>query len=125
MKKFITTFLLISFLYLNGCATLFSGSSEDISLESDPPKAKVLLNGSTMGKTPLTLKLKKGNSYIIEFMKEGYENKTLSMSYSLGAGWLILDILSGLIGIIVDASTGNWNEFDFTHYKAVMDEKEK
>ena len=123
MKKLITTFLLITFIIINGCATIFSGSSEDISLESDPPKAKVLLNGSTMGKTPLTLKLQKGKNYIIEFIKDGYENKTLNMSYSLGAGWLILDILSGLIGIIVDAATGNWNEFEFTHYKAVMDNK--
>ena len=125
MKKLITTILLISFIYLNGCATIFSGSTEDISLESDPPKAKVLLNGSSMGKTPLKLNLQKGKSYIIEFIKEGYENKTLNMSYSLGAGWLILDILSGLIGIIVDAATGNWNEFEYSHYKAVMEEKEK
>ncbi len=124
MKKLFISFLLLSFIYINGCATIFSGGSEDVSLESDPPKAKVLLNGSTMGKTPLTLKLKKGKSYMIEFIKEGFENKTLNMSYSLGAGWLILDILSGLIGIIVDAATGNWNEFEYTHYKAVMEEKE-
>ena len=125
MKKLITTFLLITFIYLNGCATIFSGSSEDVSLESDPPKAKVLLNGSSMGKTPLTLKLQKGKSYIIEFIKEGYENKTLNLSYSLGAGWLILDILSGLIGIIVDAATGNWNKFEYSNYKAVLEEKGK
>lgn len=125
MKKLITTFLLITFIYLNGCATIFSGSSEDVSLESDPPKAKVLLNGSSMGKTPLTLKLQKGKSYIIEFIKEGYENKTLNLSYSLGAGWLILDILSGLIGIIVDAATGNCNKFEYSNYKAVLEEKDK
>ncbi|MBK8552797.1 MAG: PEGA domain-containing protein [Ignavibacteria bacterium] len=71
MTNLVTTFLLISIIYFSGCATIFSGGSEDVSLESDPPKAKVLLNGSNMGKTPLTLSLKKGKSYLIEFVKEG------------------------------------------------------
>lgn len=121
MKTFLIIFICLSHLTLNGCATIFSGSSSEIALESEPTKAKVLLNGSNMGKTPLKLKLKKGKEYIIEFVKEGYENKSLNMSYSLGAGWLILDILSGLIGIIVDAATGNWNGFDYEHYKANLD----
>ena len=121
MKKLILSIVLFSFTLCSGCATIFSGSNEDISLDSEPQGAQVLVNGTSHGNTPLTLKLKKGGTYAIEFVKQGFQNKSLNMTYSLGAGWLILDILSGLIGIIVDASTGNWNEFDVTAYKANLE----
>ncbi|MDZ4711283.1 MAG: PEGA domain-containing protein [bacterium] len=62
MKKLLNLLVLISFLIFNGCATLFSGNTDDISLESEPPKAKVLLNGSNMGTTPLKVKLKREKS---------------------------------------------------------------
>lgn len=121
MKKIILGFLALSFILYSGCATIFSGSNSDITLSSEPQGAKVLVNGSNEGTTPTTLKLKKGKDYVIEFVKEGYQNKTLRMSYGIGTGWLILDILSGLIGIIIDAASGNWNEFDISNYKASLE----
>jgi uncharacterized protein YceK len=120
MKKFILVLLALSFTFYSGCATIFSGSNSDITFNSEPQGAKLLINGANHGTTPVTVKLKKGVDYAIEFMKEGFENKSMRVSYGLGAHWLILDILSGLIGVIVDASTGNWNEFDMSEYKAVM-----
>lgn len=123
MKKLIVYLILILFVIYSGCATIFVGSKEEISLSSEPSGAKVLVNGGNEGKTPLTILLKRGKDYTIEFVKDGYESKTLRMTYSLGAGWLILDILAGLVGIIVDAATGNWNGFDITNYKANLELK--
>ena len=85
--------------------------------------AEVYLNGIKQGKTPTTLRLQKGNEYDIEFKLDGYESKTWRLGYSLGAGWLILDILAGLVGVIVDAATGDWNGFDNNKYKAVLEKK--
>ncbi|MBS1513827.1 MAG: PEGA domain-containing protein [Bacteroidetes bacterium] len=121
MKKTVLFFLLLSFSVYSGCATIFSGSSSEIDLSSEPQGAKVLVNGSNEGTTPLKLKLQKGKEYVIEFVKDGFKNKSLRMSYGLGAGWLILDILCGLVGIIVDAASGNWNEFDLSTYKANLE----
>ena len=120
-KFVILLFLLFSFILYNGCATIFSGGKDEVDLSSEPSGAKVLVNGQNRGKTPLTLSLKKGKEYQVEFVKEGFENKNLTLTYSLGAGWLILDILAGLIGIIVDAATGNWNSLDYDSYKAVLE----
>ncbi len=123
-KKFKFTLLLLllfSFIFYSGCATLFSGGKDELDLSSEPSGAKVLVNGQDRGKTPLTLSLKKGKEYQVEFVKEGYEKKSITMSYSLGAGWLILDILAGLIGIIVDAATANWNSLDYDSYRAVLE----
>jgi hypothetical protein len=125
MKKFISVLVLISFVFVySGCATIFVGGKDDISLSSEPTGAKVLVNGQNEGKTPCKIVLKRGKEYTIEFKKEGYESKTLRMTYGIGAGWIILDILSGLIGIIIDAATGNWNGFDLDSYKANLDKAE-
>lgn len=120
MKKLILVLLAFSFMLYSGCATIFSGSNEDITFNSEPQGAKLIINGANHGITPVTIKLKKGVDYAVEFVKEGFENKSLRVTYGLGVHWLILDILSGLIGVIVDASTGNWNEFDMSEYKATM-----
>jgi hypothetical protein len=121
VQKIFLIVLLLSFLCYTGCATIFSGSKADLDLNSEPQGAKVLVNGLNEGKTPVKLILKKGKEYSIEFVKDGYETKTLRLTYSLGAGWLILDILCGLVGIIVDAATGNWNGFDLDSYKANLE----
>ncbi|HAX50269.1 MAG TPA: PEGA domain-containing protein [Ignavibacteria bacterium] len=117
--------LLIFIFTLEGCATIFSGSYDDVDLSSEPSGAKILVNGKDEGNTPMTVRLKKSKEYTIEFVKDGFQTKSLRMTYGLGAGWLILDILSGLVGIIVDAATGNWNSFDYDSYKANLRPVEK
>ncbi|HAX47489.1 MAG TPA: PEGA domain-containing protein [Ignavibacteria bacterium] len=126
MKKSISFIvgLLLSVFAFQGCATLFSGSYDEVDLSSEPKDATVLVNGKEEGTTPLTLRLKKSKEYTIEFVKDGFKTKSLRMTYGLGAGWLILDILSGLVGIIVDAATGNWNSFDYDSYRAVLKKAE-
>jgi hypothetical protein len=119
-KLSLISLLLSSFLMYSGCATIFSGSRDEVNLSSEPGGAKVVVDGQERGKTPLKLSLKKGKDYYVEFTKEGYEKKMVTLTYSLGAGWLILDILAGLIGIIVDAATGNWNSLDYDSYKAIL-----
>lgn len=117
--------LLVFVFTLEGCATIFSGSYDEVDLSSEPSGAKILVNGKDEGNTPMTVRLKKSKEYTIEFVKDGFQTKSLRMTYGLGAGWLILDILSGLVGIIVDAATGNWNSFDYDSYKAVLRAVEK
>lgn len=126
MKKlttFFTVALLITAITINfsGCATLFSGTKDEVELSSEPAGAEVYVNGQKRGKTPISLKLKKGKEYNIEFKKNGFEDKLFQISYSLGAGWLILDILGGLIPVIVDAMTNAWNGLDYDAYNAVLD----
>lgn len=84
----------------------------------------MLINGQNEGKTTLTFIAKKGKEYTIEFIKEGYENKTYRLLYSVGAGWIVLDVfLTGLIGVIVDAASGAWNDFDNNNFKANLEPK--
>lgn len=120
----LTLFVLIAFTF-SSCATLFKGSTDEVNFSSDPSGAKVYVNGSLMGTTPVQLELKSNKTYTIEFKKDGYETKTVILNNSVGAGWIILDVLGGLIPIIIDAATGNWYELDQDHLNAVLEQQNK
>ncbi len=113
--------LATSIFVLNGCATIFKGSTDTVNFSSDPSGAKVYVNGSLMGTVPLQLELKSNQTYTIEFRKEGYDNKTVILNNSVGAGYIVLDILFGLVPIIVDAATGNWYSLDQNHVNAALE----
>jgi uncharacterized protein YceK len=121
MKKMFLIFCILIFLILSGCATIFTGSKEVIEFSSEPSGANVVINNNDEGLTPFKVSLKKGNEYVVEISKEGFKKKTYRLSYSINSGWLIMDIISGLIGVIVDGVTGNWYNFDINHYNTVLE----
>ena len=125
MKKIFLIFLLSLFLFYSGCATIFQGSKDEINMSSEPSGAKILVNGHDVGKTPMEVTFKRGQEYYVEFVKQGYEKMGIKLSYGIGAGWIILDILSGLVGIIIDAVTENWYGFDLESYKANLEPEAK
>jgi hypothetical protein len=121
MKKAISFFLLVSFVFvLSNCATLFKGTTEEVNFGSDPLTADVYVNGQLMGQTPMALTLKVNKTYTIEFRKEGYKSQTYTINNTVGAGWIILDVLAGLVGVIVDAATGAWYSLDQNNVSAVL-----
>ncbi|HKJ44545.1 MAG TPA: PEGA domain-containing protein [Balneolales bacterium] len=107
-------------LTFNGCATLFKGTSDNVNLSSEPAGAKVYVNGNLMGTTPVKLKLKSSDTYQIEFKKNGYTTKTYNLTNHVGAGWIVLDVLGGLVPIIVDAATNSWYKLDQSNFNAVL-----
>ncbi len=120
MKNLIFCFLLITFIAISGCATIFTGTTQEINFSSEPTGAKVYIDGIEEGTTPLTATFKKGKEYNIDFKLKGYEDKSLRLTYSIGVGWVILDVIAGLVGVVVDAITQAWFSFDVENYKAVM-----
>lgn len=130
MNKFYKTGLLFTFiavaaLMFNSCATLFKGSSDDVSFSSDPSGTKVYVNGNLLGTTPVQLQLESKKSYTIEFKKEGFETKTVMLNNSVGAGWVVLDVLGGLIPVVIDAATGNWYSLNQKNVNAVLEQEKK
>lgn len=120
MKKAIAVVCVVSFLSMSGCATLFKGTTENVSMESSPVQADVFVNGQLMGKTPLQLKLATKKEYVVEFRAEGYQPRTYHINNRVGAGWIILDVLGGLIPVIIDAATGAWYKFDQDNINAQL-----
>lgn len=120
----ISSILLVAYLF-SSCATLFKGSTDTVNFSSDPSGAKVYVNGSLLGTTPVQLELKSNKTYTIEFKKDGFETKTVVLNNSVGAGWIILDILGGIIPVVIDAATGNWYELDQEHVNAVLEQQNR
>ena len=107
--------------HISGCATVFKGTREPVDFNSDPTGAEVYVNGSLMGKTPVTLKLESKIEYTIEFRKEGYDPKTYTITNHVGAGWIVLDILFGVVPVVVDAVTGAWYKLDEDAVNAILE----
>ena len=103
---------------LSGCATLFNGQSQAITISSAPEGAQVTVSNRAgqrvhVGETPVTLTLKRGAGYFksevytLAFSKPGYADQQMTIRGST-SGWYFGNILlGGLIGMLaVDPATG-------------------
>ncbi len=61
------------------------------------------------GTTPFSLDLNNHTSHTVVFRQRDIQEVTCQLTTSVGAGWVILDVL---VGLIVDAATGKWNSLD-------------
>lgn len=112
MKRQITTFVLLFFLFVNfmGCGAILHGTRQTIQLNSAPSGAKVSISPTNEEyTTPASISLERKNNYVLTFSKEGYTPAKFNIQKKLSGGILVLDILfTGLLGVIVDAATGAW-----------------
>lgn len=103
---------LASVVLLSGCATILKSSNEMIYIQSDPPGARAIVNGLEAGATPITYPVNGTKDQIITLTKEGYAPQTMYITSSVGAGWVIADILCGFWPVVIDAATGQWKSLD-------------
>lgn len=122
MKKAITILLLVVItISFTGCAAILSGGRGKIKTTSSPSGADVYVNGEKMGQTPCNLRLKTKGEYVIVIKKEGYKDQQFRVTNKVGAGWIVLDILMGLVPVIVDAATGSWYTFNEKNFNAELE----
>ena len=82
MKKIILYTALI--LTLSACGTLFSGSTQDISFDSNQKDVKIYVDGMEICKTPCIFPLeRKSSTVIIRAQKKGFEDKQLILRSNL------------------------------------------
>jgi hypothetical protein len=125
MKRFLSIFLIASlFLLTSSCATIFKGNSSKINFNSNPQGAQIYVNGNYMGDTPILLKLESKQTYNIEFKKEGYKTKAFNITNHVGVGWIVLDVIFGLVPVVVDAATGSWYELDQKIVNALLEKQQ-
>ncbi len=117
--------LLLIFIMFSGCATILGRNTHPLVVSSRPDGADVYINGFKMGTTPIQLELKADKSYMIEYKKEGYETVTRIVNTKVGAGWVILDVISGLVPVIIDAITGEWSRLDQQTVNAYLEKQKR
>jgi hypothetical protein len=97
-------------LALTGCAAVLGRSEKNFDLQSNPQGAEVYLNGNRLGITPVKARLDNHQTHTFVYKKEGFKDASCTLSKGTGGGWVVLDIVSGLIPIVIDAATNSWSQ---------------
>ena len=91
--------LVISALFLSGCATMIRGTEQQVSVNTSPVGADVQFSNGQSCKSPCTITTKRDQSLQITLTKEGCQTHSASMIPQLSGGGVLL-------GGIVDYGTG-------------------
>ncbi len=103
------------------CASIFTGAKRKVMFETDPPGAKIFVNGFEKGQTPIQLKVKAEDR--IDFKLDNYKEKVVVMDSKFN----LVSILNGLsiIGWGVDALTGSLKRVDTKYVKVTLENSKK
>ena len=93
-------------LTFNSCATIISGSRQEVLINSNPKKALVSINEIEMGQTPIQKKLKRNQEYNVILNLEGYKPYRTTLEKKFNAWYVGNVLIGGIIGLVVDPITG-------------------
>ena len=113
--------MVLTMMLSSSCASIISTSKRKVLFESDPPGAKVFVNGMEKGITPVQLKVKAEDR--IDFKIVDYQEKIVVMDSKFN----LVSILNGIsiIGWGIDAITGSLKRVDTKYVKVTLEQSEK
>jgi hypothetical protein len=89
-----------------GCATIMQGTNQELSVASTPSGARVLVDGTEMGRTPYVASLKRKDKHVVRIEMDGYQPFELPIARAT-SGWVWGNIVfGGLPGLAIDAISG-------------------
>ena len=120
-KKLSIIAMVLTMMLSSSCASIISTSKRKVLFETDPPGAKVFVNGMEKGITPVQLKVKAEDR--IDFKIVDYQEKIVVMDSKFN----LVSILNGfsIIGWGIDAITGSLKRVDTKNVKVTLEQSEK
>ena len=120
-KKLSIIAMVLTMMLSSSCASIISTSKRKVLFETDPPGAKVFVNGMEKGTTPVQLKVKAEDR--IDFKIVDYQEKIVVMDSKFN----LVSILNGfsIIGWGIDAITGSLKRVDTKNVKVTLEQSEK
>ena len=113
MKKTVLCALLAMSLLTQGCCSIFTANPQTVSVNSEPPGAKVQI-GPYRGTTPYNVSIPRGKNYIVQASYNG-DVQTLNLQKNIEpVYWVNILFWPGLI---IDLATGKMFKYDQTHYE--------
>jgi hypothetical protein len=120
MKKSIISCSLALTLLMSSCATIMSGSKQNVKFDSNPGTASIFIDEVEVGKTPFEIKLTRKSEHAVLIKLEGYQTYQTTLTKKLN-GWIFGNILvGGLIGLIIDPITGAMYNLSTSEINAQM-----
>ncbi len=105
-----------------GCATILKGNTSSMRIEGLPTDAVVeTADGIAVERTkPLTPRRPPTDTVLLSVsdpprtvrVTSGGTVTQLPARRFVGAGWVVLGILTGLVPLVIDAASGNWYEYE-------------
>ena len=108
-----------SIILSTGCASMFNGSSQQVSVRSNVDGAMLYVNEGFIGKETGITTFKKKKEYNIVARKEGCTDASVQASKSFDPTTLLGVLIDfGIITVLVvdGVGTGAWQQFDQTSY---------
>ncbi|MBL7186294.1 MAG: PEGA domain-containing protein [Phycisphaerae bacterium] len=113
MKKSILCALLVALVFAQGCCSIFTSGPQTVSVDSEPPGAKVQI-GPHKGVTPYQVSLPRGKNFVIT-ATYGDKTETHTLQKSIEpAYWVNILIWPGLL---IDLATGKMYKYEPTEYE--------
>ena len=89
---------------LSGCASVFTGTRQEVTINSVPSGARVYIDGSSRGRTPVIVNLKRRKRHTVNIELEGYLSQNTAMTRGHN-GWTFGNMFF-LFGFLIDVATG-------------------
>ena len=123
MKNISKILLFLSVLLSSSCAMMFNDKLDDVTIESTPPGADIIIDGINHGQTPRTLRIEP-KEYNITLRKRGYGSAQIKTSYWAAMKNKNCAADSGMSMLIIPLYSfqysGYCNEFKKDKYSAVI-----
>jgi uncharacterized protein YceK len=91
---------------LSGCATIISGSRQQVRFSSTPAAATIFIDEVEVGKTPFAIRLDRKKEYHVMFKLDGFKTYETNLTKKFNAWYIGNLAFGGVIGLIIDPLTG-------------------
>ena len=117
MRLFVLTTFVLG---LTGCATIFGGAGQYITVNSNVEGAEVSLYGRVLGQTPLHVRIPRRQRCMLTVSKAGYRKQNVFMKTGIAPTFWLNILLGGLPGTTTDLATKSIWEYSPNHYFAQL-----
>ncbi len=119
-KRLLALFATLAIALLSGCATIITGSTQEMSFQSSLDEATVTIGDRIIGKTPITVRLGNKTGQSVTFTKDGYEPLTMQLSTELQPWFFGNVIIGGLLGSTTNGASGAIHEYSPSQYMVTL-----
>ncbi len=108
---------------LNGCATIFTGTTDVVTFGANAPGVRLTIDGQYKGELPMTITMSRnfmgGQQFIAKFERKGYLTQEFRLNREFNTV-AILDVTSIPTSGGIDVLTGSLLKFSPTEYHVQM-----
>jgi hypothetical protein len=122
MKLFLNNLTIAAILVtaLSGCASILTGSTQTITVNSNVSGAQVFMNDTLLGKTPLTVTVDRGLEGALTVKADGYQSYNFALNKKITTTFWVNILSGGLFGSSTDMSTGAMYEYEPGTFQATL-----